>query len=106
FGRVRRAPRIRAGGRPPPPELETLCPLRPSLYQGIRRRHEPELVPPRRRQRLDGLRQRRAEQAALRGLARRVARASGAQTARCCGPAPVRRLGRRPPAAALEIESA
>ena len=48
------------GRRPPPPQLEALRPARPALHQGVRRRHEPELLPAGRRQRLDGLRQRRA----------------------------------------------
>ena len=64
--RLRRAPRLRAGRRHPPRRLAAVRAHRPLLRQGVRSRHEHELLGAARRLEVDGLRQPRRHQARVR----------------------------------------
>ena len=60
--------------RHPPPRLEGLVQDRPLLHQAVRGRNQPALPPRRRRQRVDALRPRAAEQVRVRLHRRRLPR--------------------------------
>ena len=72
LGRLRRAPRLRAGRRHPPHGLEAVGAHRPLLHQGVRSRDEHELLGAARRVEVDGLRQPRHHQVRLRAHPHRV----------------------------------
>ncbi len=79
--RVRAAPRVHPRRRHPPPRLEGLVQDRPLLHQAVRGRDQPALHPGRRRQRVDALRPRAAEQVRLRLHRRRLPRLPAAAPA-------------------------